>query len=210
MAATLIGVALATGTAMPASAAAAAPLVFELHFADLVPGESQTESASFTLPRAGDLVGFEWLDREGVMVVVDLDAAACDPSGACTDLDPLASPVPFAAGTVEIRVTATMTRANPASTGSVVGRLTFTGQDPAPGPLGPTGVDALMLALWAAAAASVGAVVFRLRRPEAAPARSGERRNDERQNDEHRNSERRNDERRNDEGPVEDRARGGE
>lgn len=176
--AVLLGAGIA-GVAVPTPAAAAEsppPLVFELHFRDLVPGEPQTESAHFALPRAGELVAFEWLQRSGVFAVLDLDTEVCDASGACVDADADAVGTGFAAGEVTVTVTATMTGASTDSTGTAIGRLTFRGQDPAPGAgpgsgvLGGTGVEAWVPAAWAVALLALGALALRAgRRAVSAP-----------------------------------------
>ena len=165
--AALLGLGIA-GTAVPAPAAAAEsppPLVFVLHFQDLQPGEPQTQSDRFTLPRSADLIALEWLERSGVFTVLDLDTEVCDASGTCVDPD--AGGGGLVAGELTVTVTATMTGASAASTGSAIGRLTFTGQDPAPdagsgaGALGGTGVDGWVPGAWGAALLALGALALR-------------------------------------------------
>lgn len=164
--AVLLGFGIA-GAAVPAPAAAAEspPLVFELHFRDLVPGEPQTESASFTLSRPAELVDFDWLQRSGVFAALELDTEVCDASGTCVDPD--VEDAAFVAGEVTVSVTATMTGASTASTGTAIGRLTFAGRDPAPGagpgsgPLGGTGVDGWPPVAWALALLALGALALR-------------------------------------------------
>ncbi|MET4157004.1 hypothetical protein [Agromyces sp. PvR057] len=180
--AALLGLGIA-GAAVPAPAAAAdspPPLVFVLHFQDLQPGEPQTQSDTFTLPRSADLIALEWLERSGIFTVLDLDTEVCDASGTCVDPD--AGGGVLVAGELTVTVTATMTGAGAGATptGSAVGRLTFTGQDPAPdaasgaGALGGTGVDGWVPTAWAAALLALGALALRAgRRGRLAPGDEG-------------------------------------
>ncbi|KQM82503.1 hypothetical protein ASE68_03765 [Agromyces sp. Leaf222] len=166
------------GMPPPAVAAEPPPFAFELHFADLAPGVPQTESAQFTLQRAGDLVALEWEQRSGVFTVLGLGTEVCDATGACTDPEGDAVPVPFPAGAVTVTVTATMSGAGGDTTGTAVGRLTFTGQDPASGPgsgaLGGTGVEGWAAAAWAVALLAVGALALRSRRRGPSASRGAE------------------------------------
>lgn len=154
----------------PVSAAAAPePTVFTLRFDDLVIGVPQTESGAFPLARDAELVAFAWIEREGVMTQVDLEAEVCDSAGSCVDPAALGAGRPFAAGQVTVAVTVTLTAADPIPSGSIVGRLTFTDDDDE---LSGAGAHVLEQVAWGVAALLAGAALIGLARAGAMRGRS--------------------------------------
>ena len=134
----VIAAALALGAFLllaPIGSAQAAPTPeFTLVYTGLQQGVPQTEVGSFTLERDADLVLFEWLDRAGVLAPprVALDVEVCDSAGNCFDPTAITGPVPFAAGTGTLAITAElMTPAENGETGSITGRMSFTAPDDA-------------------------------------------------------------------------------
>lgn len=161
----VVALALALGTCIllaPVGSARAAPAPeITLVFTGLEPGVPQTEVGSFTLERDADLVLFEWLEQLGVLAPtrVALDIEACDSAGMCVDPSAITGPVPFAAGTGTLSITAELIApAENGETGSITGRLSFAADDL----LASTGSE---WAPWAAAglaAIAVGALVLAL------------------------------------------------
>lgn len=161
-----LGAAFALG---PGDSARAAPTpVFTLQFTGLTPGVAMTEQDGFTLERAATLTSFEWLEREGVMEVVDLAIEVCDSVGTC--VDPASrTGVPFAAGEVSVSVTALLVgEAGNGEAGSIVGRLDFMADDVAgggaAGGIASTGVVVGASAATASAVLAVGALLVTLAR----------------------------------------------
>ncbi|WP_395243622.1 hypothetical protein ACGGZK_16045 [Agromyces sp. MMS24-K17] len=159
-----LGAAVALGPGAPARAAPTP--VFALQFTGLSPGVPMTEQGEFTLEREATLASFAWLEREGVMELVDLAVEVCDAAGTC--VDPVAETgVPFSAGEVSVSVTAVLAgEAGNGEAGSIVGRLDFTADD-VPGGGGGLASTGSLIAAWAATAAAllaVGALVVTLAR----------------------------------------------
>jgi hypothetical protein len=159
-AALALGIGLAVA---PVGTARAAPAPeFTLEFTDLQPGVPQTDSGTFTLDRAADLVSFAWIEQVGTLSdSIVFDVEACDSTGSCVDPTALTGPVPFAAGLGTLTVTAELTAAaGNGETSSSIGRLSFVADDP----LALTGSD---VAPWIAAgiaAVAVGALILALTR----------------------------------------------
>ena len=162
----VVAAALALGACLllaPVGSAQAAPAPeFTLVYTGLEQGVPQTEVGSFVLERDADLVLFEWLDRAGVLAPdrAELDVEVCDSAGNCFDPTAITGPVPFAAGTATVAVTAELvTPAENGETGSITGRLSFTAPDDA---LAATGSEWAPWISAGLAAVAVGALVLAL------------------------------------------------
>lgn len=150
--------------APPAHAAESIDVV--VAFEDLVPGEARSEIGTYELVRDARHVGFDWIEREGVLRDAEIDVEACDAGGTCVDATRAAGQV-LAAGPVRITLTVTLDRDAPqAADGSTTGRLTFTaeGEASAGHALPLTGAGAAGAALWALALALTGTVLLVARR----------------------------------------------
>ena len=91
---------------------------------------------------------------------VALDVEVCDSAGSCFDPTAITGPVPFAAGTGTLAITAElMTPAENGETGSITGRLSFTAPDDA---LAATGSEWAPWISAGLAAVAVGALVLAL------------------------------------------------
>ena len=157
-----VALALGTGLALgPVGIARAAPAPeFTLEFPGLEPGIPQTDTGTFVLDRAADLVLFEWLEQAGVLApgAVTVDVTACDSAGNCVDPRTIGGPVPFAAGTGSLTVTATLVGVvEPGATGSLVGRMSFTAEDQV---LAATGFAAASWLAAGIAGIAIGTLVF--------------------------------------------------
>ena len=162
----VIAAALALGACLllaPVGSAQAAPTPeFTLVYTGLQQGVPQTEVGSFVLERDADLVLFEWLEQAGVLAPtrVALDVEVCDSSGNCFDPRAITGPVPFAAGTGTLAITAELIApADNGETGSITGRMSFTAPDDA---LAATGAEWAPWVSAGLAAVAVGALVLAL------------------------------------------------
>lgn len=159
VAALALGAGLASVT--DGSAEAAPAPEFTLEYTGLEMGVPQSDAGTFTLERDADLVLFEWLQQAGVLAPnrVALDVEVCDSTGRCVDPRTITGPVPFAAGTGTLTVTAELIApAGNGESGSISGRLSFTADDA----LAISGSDWGPWLAGAFAAVAVGALVLAL------------------------------------------------
>lgn len=136
---------------------------FTISLDSLAPGVTRSITEHFTLDESAKLVGFNWIERSGVMseASADIDIAICDSNGKC--VDPTApGGVVFDAGSMQAVLDVTLSETAAAGeAGSAVGELQFT---QVVDDLPFTGLDMTRLLFWGVAAMSIGAFVVRFAR----------------------------------------------
>lgn len=136
---------------------------FSFNFTDLRPGVPATQTVDLVIPRDGDLNGFAWLERTGILETAQFGFEVCEAPGAeCTPASTVKKPVAVTAGNLHLRVTVVISEQG---SGTAIGQLTLASRDDVMltargGGLALTGTNPANIALWATAALALGTVAL--------------------------------------------------